>query len=183
MPTGMARKATIALIALGVLGGGSVLAYKQFRWKNFAEVAPDRVYRSGQLSEGQLESAIHKLGLRRVVCLNQDEADRERALCGRLGVAFDFYSMPADGRGAVEQFTAIHRLLSDPAAGPVLVHCSAGVARTGVAVALYRVLNEGGTTDRALAELRTFERKGRITVELQQHVRQMALQVGDALRR
>jgi len=183
MPTGMARKTLIAAIAFALLSGGGVLAYKQFHWKNFAEVAPGRVYRSGQLSERQLESAVHKLGLRRVVCLNQDQADRERALCARLGVAFDFFSMPADGRGAVEQFTAVHRLLADPTAGPVLVHCSAGVARTGVAVALYRVLNEGWTTDRAIAELRTFERQGRITVELQQHVRQMALQVGDALRR
>jgi tyrosine-protein phosphatase SIW14 len=170
---------TTVAIALIVIGG--VASYKLLRWKNFAEVDHGRVYRSGQLSERQLESALTKHGIKRVVCLNPDYAERERALCKKLGVEFHLFPMPSDGRGALEQFTAVYRLMNDGA--PTLVHCSAGVARTGVACALYRIHHDGWTTDKALDELRSFERRGRMTVELQQHVRQMAVQVGDALKR
>jgi protein tyrosine/serine phosphatase len=173
----------IAATTLGVATAGGVWTYKKVRWKNFAEVSSTHIYRSGQLSEKQLESAIERYGLRRIVCLNPDFADRERTVCQRMGIEFHFFPMPSDGRGAMEQFTAVYRLLSDQESKPVLVHCNAGVARTGVAVALYRIIHDGWTTDRALDELRSFERHGQMTIELQQHVRQMAVQVGDAMRR
>ena len=174
----------VAVAALGLVVAVSVGTYKLVRWKNFAEVAEGRVYRSGQLSERQLETAVTKYRLRKVVCLNPETAEKERALCQRMGVDFHFFPMPADGRGAMEQFTAIYRLMNEgPEPKPLLVHCSAGVARTGVAVALYRILHDGWSTDKALDELRSFERRGRMTIELQQHVRQMAVQVGAALKR
>jgi protein tyrosine/serine phosphatase len=175
------KTAVVATAILCTVAGAVVGTYKLVRWKNFAEVAEGRVYRSGQLSERQLESAVTKYGLRKVVCLNPDVADRERALCERLGVEFYSFPMPADGRGGLEQFTAIYRLMNE--GSPLLVHCSAGVARTGVACALYRIHHDGWTTEKAMEELRTFERKGRMTVELQQHLRQLAVQVGEALKR
>jgi protein tyrosine/serine phosphatase len=173
----------LTAVMLGIATAGGVWTYKNVRWKNFAEVSSSHIYRSGQLSERQLEKAIQRYGLRRVVCLNPDYADRERSLCERKGVEFHYFPMPSDGRGAMEQFTAVYRLLNEQESNPILVHCNAGVARTGVAVALYRILHDGWTTDKALNELRSFERRGQMTTELQQHVRQMAVQVGDAMRR
>jgi protein tyrosine/serine phosphatase len=173
----------VAAATLGVATAGGVWTYKSLRWKNFAEVPSTHIYRSGQLSERQLEAAIERYNLRRVVCLNPDFADRERALCERKGVEFHLFAMPSDGRGAMEQFTAVYRLLNEQETKPILVHCNAGVARTGVAVALYRILHDGWTTEKALDELRSFERRGQMTLELQKHVRQMALQVGDAMHR
>jgi protein tyrosine/serine phosphatase len=177
------RALLIAATTLGVATAAGVWTYKNVRWKNFAEVSSSHIYRSGQLSERQLESAVDRYGLRRVICLNSDFVDRERALCERKRIEFHHFPMPSDGRGAMEQFTAIYRLLQDQDAKPVLVHCNAGVARTGVAVALYRIIHDGWSTDKALDELRSFERRGRMTIELQQHVRQMAVQVRDAIRR
>jgi len=181
MTNRLSTKAMVVTVAVVLVVGASVGSYKLLRWKNFAEVDTGKIYRSGQLSERQLESAVTKYGIRKVVCLNSDAADRERALCERLGVDFHFFPMPSDGRGALEQFAAVYRLMNEGA--PLLVHCSAGVARTGVACALYRIHHDGWSTDKALEELRSFERRGRMTVELQQHVRQMAVQVGDALKR
>lgn len=173
----------VMLAVIGAATAGGVWTYKKVRWKNFSEVSSSRIYRSGQLSERQLETAIEQYGLKRVICLNPDFADRERALCQRKGVEFHYFPMPSDGRGAMEQFTAVYRLLNEQESKPVLVHCNAGVARTGVSVALYRILHDGWTTDKALDELRSFERHGQMTIELQKHVRQMAVQVGDAMRR
>ena len=184
MQTPISMKAIVVVVAaVGAATAGGVWTYKKARWKNFAEVSTSHIYRSGQLSERQLETAIDLYGLRRVICLNPDFADRERALCQRKGVEFHYFPMPSDGRGAMEQFTAVYRLLNDQESKPVLVHCNAGVARTGVSVALYRILHDGWSTDKALDELRSFERHGQMTVELQKHVRQMAVQVGDAMRR
>jgi protein tyrosine/serine phosphatase len=177
------KAVVVAVAAFGVATAGGVWTYKNVRWKNFAEVSSSHIYRSGQLSEHQLESAIDRYSLRRVVCLNSEFADRERAICERKGVEFHHFPMPSDGRGAMEQFTAIYRLLQEQESKPVLVHCNAGVARTGVAVALYRIIHDGWTTDKAIEELKSFERRGRMTIELQQHVRQMAVQVRDAIRR
>lgn len=177
------KAAVVAVATLGVATAGGVWTYKTVRWKNFAEVSSSHIYRSGQLSERQLDSAIDRYGLRRVICLNSEYAERERAVCERRGVEFHHFPMPSDGRGAMEQFTAIYRLLMENDAKPVLVHCNAGVARTGVSVALYRIIHDGWTTDKALNELKSFERRGRMTIELQQHVRQMAVQVRDAIRR
>ena len=173
----------IAVATLGVATSVGVLTYKNVRWKNFAEVSSSHIYRSGQLSERQLETAIDRYGLRRIVCLNPGHAEQERALCERKGIEFHYFPMPSDGRGAMEQFTAVYRLLQDQDVKPVLVHCNAGVARTGVAVALYRIIHDGWSTDKALDELRSFERRGQMTIELQQHVRQMAVQVRDAIQR
>jgi protein tyrosine/serine phosphatase len=184
MPVRLSMKTlVVTAVALGVLSAGGVLTYKTVRWKNFAEVSEGRVYRSGQLAGWQLERAIKKYGLRRVVALNKEKVDEEREICNRLGVEYYHFPMPSDGRGAPEQFTAVYRMLNETDSKPLLVHCNAGVARTGVAVALYRILYEGWSTEKALDELRGFERRGFMTVELQHHVRQMAVQVGDAVRR
>lgn len=62
------------------------------------------------------------------------------------------------------------RTLNDPASQPVLVHCRAGVARTGASVALYRMSVQGWTFDQAISELKSFERKGRCEPPLQRMI-------------
>jgi protein-tyrosine phosphatase len=64
--------------------------------------------------------------------------------------------LPPDNRldltpPAVEQFV---RLLDDPEVYPVLVHCKAGLHRTGRLTAIYRMEFEGWSVGDAMRELR-----------------------------
>ena len=160
--------ALVVLLAVGGLVGRAV--YKHYRWKRFAVVEAGSLYRSGQLSGQQLESAIEKLGLRTIVCLNPEHADEEFEICRSRDVEFHLIKMPSSGEGDPEDFGRVLALITDPDRGPLLVHCQAGVARTGAAVALYRMIEQGWTAERAIEELRSFERRGRCEPALRAHI-------------
>lgn len=163
------RVVALVTVAMVVLVG--IWGYREYRWKQFAEVVPGAVYRSGLLKERQLASAIESLRLRTVVCLVGEYADRERPICAEHGVRFVSIPMHSSGEGDPEDFARVVHLMSDPAAQPILVHCQAGVARTGAAVALFRMSQQGWSFDRAIEELRSFERKGRCEPALQALIR------------
>jgi protein tyrosine/serine phosphatase len=165
-------------MTMAVLGTVGVLlavsVYRTARWKRFSVIVPERVYRSGQLTKGQFDAALFRLRLKRVICLAPEHLDFERDLCAKRGVDFHFFDMPSDGMGRVEYYQRVLELMSDEEFQPVLVHCNAGVARTGASSALFRVLEQGWPIEKALAELASFERLGRIDPQLKNHVQQMA---------
>lgn len=161
------------VLALPILVAG-VYSYQRAKWKRFAVVVPSAIYRSGQLSDATFQAAIKKLQLRTVICLNSERIEQERARCEEAGVAFVPLTMPADGLGEPELFAKALEILADPGQHPVLVHCSAGVARTGATIALHRIRYQGWTIEAALAELRGFERKGRLEDRLRQHITRLA---------
>ena len=160
----------VAIAAVIGVGLSAVAIYKHVRWKRFAVVAEDKVYRSGYLRIDQLDQAIDKLELKTVICLNPKVKDQEQVLCRQKGIRFVAYDMPSSGLGKPEDFVEVVNILTDPRQQPVLVHCRAGVARTGAAVALYRMSHDGWTQERALAEQRSFERKGRCEPSLRDHI-------------
>ena len=160
----------VAVVGAGWLG---VAVYKELHWKQFAVVTPDKVYRSGLLKDHQLDSAIESLKLRTVICLDSEAAPRERKQCEAHGIRFLTFEMHSSGKGSPEDYQYIVETLADPAAQPVLVHCRAGVARTGASVALYRMAVDHWTYDQAIAELRSFERKGRCEPELREMIAQI----------
>ncbi len=130
-----------------------------------------KIYRSGQLQDFQLKSAMAKFGIKTVVCLNVNKAPAERIVCESAGGKHLAIDLPDDGDGPAEEYAKVLAILSDPAQQPVLVHCQAGVARTGTSVALYRVFFEGWDVDRAIDELKTYERWGRIDPTLDRRIR------------
>ncbi|MGL5094718.1 MAG: fused DSP-PTPase phosphatase/NAD kinase-like protein [Planctomycetia bacterium] len=168
-PRVMIRNTIVGLVAAAMIGIG-VGAYKYFHWKNFAVVAEGKIYRSGQLQEHQLAKAIDKLGLKTVVCFNDEYADREEKLCKDKGIKFVYLPMHSDGRAKPEQYREALNLVGDPANQPALVHCYAGVARTGATIALYRMTVDGWTFDDAIEELKTFEKNGGCSPELRKHI-------------
>ena len=46
------------------------------------------------------------------------------------------------------------RLLGDQASHPVYIHCSKGIERSGIAIAIYRIELMGWTPDRAVRPMR-----------------------------
>ncbi|MCS7157628.1 MAG: tyrosine-protein phosphatase [Blastocatellia bacterium] len=122
----------------------------------FARVA-DGLYRSGQPSETGFQY-LAQLGVRTVIDLRGpgERAARERALVESLGM--HYVNIPLSGWRPPRDEAVLHvlMLLADPAARPVLVHCRRGADRTGVIIALYRILYEGWDPERAYREMRAF---------------------------
>jgi len=116
----------------------------------FAKVH-DRLYRGGQPSAEHLR-LLHSLGVTKVVDLRRERLDlrrAERATARELGI--EFVELPFFGVfGADPEFLtrAIQELHTDDG-GAVYVHCDNGRDRTALVVALYRVVVDGWSLERA----------------------------------
>lgn len=143
----------VSATAGGVPGWLVKVYYNQVSPKNFSEVTPGVLYRSGQMLPAHFEQIVRKHGIRTVVCLNPGEQPQEPILARKLGVTPVDFEMPGSGRGEPAQFYRFLELLGDPQRQPVLVHCAAGAYRTGVSVALYRMLYQGWTLEDATNEM------------------------------
>jgi hypothetical protein len=140
--------------------------------KRLREIEPGRVYRSGQLTAEGFAEAVARFRLRTVVNVQDDNLDpnlsvsywgggtvRESELCRRLGVRFvplapDLVSRrapPGERPGAIDQFLA---LMDREDTYPVLIHCKAGLHRTGVLSAVYRMEYQGWSRAEAYHELK-----------------------------
>ncbi len=145
--------------------------YVHARGKRLREVEAGRVYRSGQMNADGFRDARDRLGIRTVICLRDDDPDpevdlgylpgsgtvKESELCRRLGMRFVFIapdlvprrSVPARRPEAVERFLEV---MDNEDSYPVLIHCQAGLNRTGVMVAVYRMEYQGWDVPRAFQE-------------------------------
>lgn len=157
------RNVLIGATLVVLIGGAGVGAYVwEQRWpKRFAEVVPQRLYRSGDVTPAQLARVHEQYHIGRVLCMLNpadpdatDEIAAEQAMAERLGI--EWINIPLRGNGASTPADRerIVEIVTDEDAPPTLVHCSAGVNRTGLAVGLYRIHVEGWTYEQVLAELR-----------------------------
>jgi protein tyrosine phosphatase (PTP) superfamily phosphohydrolase (DUF442 family) len=171
----MARIVRWALVA-AVVVLLTVVPFVRFRavyahGKRLREVEPGRVYRSGQMNADGFRDARDECGIRTVVCLRDDAPDpdvalsfcscggtvKESELCRQLGLRFVYITpdlvprgdVPAKRPEAIERFLEV---MDDPASYPVLIHCNAGLNRTGVLVAVYRMEKQGWTRAEAFRE-------------------------------
>ena len=140
------------------MAGWMIVLDRQNRllWDHWDVVKPGILYRSGQLTAGQLAEAVKSKGIRTVVSfqLPGQEVNAERQLARSLGVGFVNLPMPGDGFGEEAQFRKVLEVVDDPQRRPVLIHCARGTCRTGSAVALYRFERDGWTIQDVAAELR-----------------------------
>ena len=114
----------------------------------------ERLYRGGQPTLAGIRR-LEKLGVKTVVSLrNQgDKSSRaERELAESLGMRWVSMPMRMYWRPSEEQTRAFLQLVSDPQRQPVFVHCQHGEDRTGVLVAVYRVVGQGWAPEDAYAE-------------------------------
>ncbi len=110
---------------------------------NFALVSTG-IYRGARPDQAGLQQ-LHDMGVRTILDLENDDEPIpvERGWAEALGMTF--VSQPMSGLATPhdDQINQILALMADPASRPIFVHCSKGQDRTGVVVALYRVLYEG----------------------------------------
>jgi protein tyrosine phosphatase (PTP) superfamily phosphohydrolase (DUF442 family) len=133
--------------------------------KRLRIVTPGKVYRSGQLSEAGFREAVKTYGLKTILNL-QDESPEpvfdtgrlESQVCAELGVRYVF--LPPDliarkklAKESPAAMGAYLAIMDDPASYPVLLHCRAGLHRTGTLAALYRIEYEGWSPIEAIVEM------------------------------
>lgn len=158
----------VGLVALLAFVLGAPCWYYRYQYnqgKRLREVEPGRVYRSGQLTGRGFREAIRTFGFKTVINVQNEEpnpklkGDRtEEEVCRELGVKYVFIApdllernrVPQERPKAIEEFLQV---MDDPTHYPVLIHCRAGLHRTGVLVAVYRMEYQGWSWHGALEEL------------------------------
>lgn len=146
----------VAVVAAGVAGGWW---YATRLPKRFAAVVDGRLYRSGEVTPGHLARLQRDYGVGRVISLLNGDAPvsvAEREAAGRLGLTWVNVPLGGDGASRAEDRQRLLALLDDPNAPPTLVHCAAGVNRTGLAVGLYRLHCQHWTLEQVMDEMRRF---------------------------
>ena len=154
------RKAPASFLPLAAIAATSLalalifVAHRDYLLHRFGTVREGVLYRSAQLGVGTLSSVIERHGLRTLAVLrnNPEIRRREEALAREKGIRFVYLPM-GDTQAGVDAFLA---LMEDPANHPVLIHCRYGIARTGVASAVYRMQVDRWENERALEEARRY---------------------------
>jgi protein tyrosine/serine phosphatase len=155
----------IALFALIVGGPLAYSRYRQSQYRNFRVVEAGKLYRSGQMSLPALQRTTEEYGIKTVVCFESTKRERpldaeEEKFCENHGIRFvrirprewavdELGNIPA--QQPVDQFLSV---MDDKNAYPILVHCFAGMHRTGSYCAIYRMEYQGWSSAEAIAELK-----------------------------
>jgi protein tyrosine/serine phosphatase len=153
----LALAASVAALALAATAGG--WWYHNLLPRRFAPVVAGHLYRSGTVKPAQLERLRAGYGIRRVVSLLNPEAEvsrAEREAAARAGIEWENVPLTGDGASTPADRARILALLSAANAPPTLVHCAAGVNRTGLAVGLFRLHVQHWPLENVLAELKQF---------------------------
>jgi protein tyrosine/serine phosphatase len=154
---------TMALLVAAAVPGVPIAyaSHRQTCWRHFRIVEDGRLYRSGQLTPAVLDQVIHDHRIKTVVCLrclaregDTAREDAEERWCADRGIGYVRLSPAAwDGPAGRENLDRFLQVVDDPARRPVLIHCFAGLHRTGVYCAVFRMERHGWTNDEAIAEM------------------------------
>jgi protein tyrosine phosphatase (PTP) superfamily phosphohydrolase (DUF442 family) len=158
----MNRRWRYLLVAAGLLGLAVVAEqFKYHVWpKRFRVVEAGQIYRGGWQKPIPLRRILRTHGIKTVlnVACNPPEpdADGEGAIVREHGLRWHKIIMPGTGLATFAQLDEAADVLADCDNRPVFVHCAAGVHRTNMAVAAYRLRHCGWTLEQALEEMTRF---------------------------
>jgi tyrosine-protein phosphatase SIW14 len=159
----------VLVTLLFVLLAGTPLVYSAHQsthLRNFRVVEDGVLYRSGQLTPAGFEQVLREYGIRTVVTLRTSRTAApppdtwEEGACAARGVRH-VRIVPrvwgADEKGEIPAEQGVQTFLSvmdRPDNHPVLVHCFAGIHRTGTMCAIFRMDYQGWSPERAMEEMR-----------------------------
>jgi len=147
-----------AIVVLAAAGGVGIKFGRHHVFpRRFAVVEPGQLYRSGYLEPWPLRRIIREHRLKTILTLMTDEPDtpqqqKEEAIAEQEGVQLIRIGMPGDGCGDFDLLDRAADVIANVWNRPLLVHCAAGVHRTGAAYATWRMKHCGWTVEQALAE-------------------------------
>jgi len=116
---------------------------------NFATVEPG-IYRGAQPTAAGVDELARR-GVKTVIDLRDDAIPQEKSLVQHAGMTY--VNIPTNAANVtphkIDQFLA--QITTAPR--PVFVHCRAGRDRTGLEIAMYRIVVEKWPKDKAIREL------------------------------
>jgi len=120
---------------------------------NFGEVTPN-LYRGGQPGADGLKE-LKTMGVSIVVDMRGSQSDHEKKAVEDLGM--DYVSIPWHCPfPSDEPFIKFLKLVEQNPGKKIFVHCRLGDDRTGLAIATYRMAEEGWSADEAMKEMELF---------------------------
>jgi protein tyrosine/serine phosphatase len=151
------------IAALTIIAPIYYMRWRDREYRNFRTVQEGVLYRSGQLPLPRLQQLVSQYGIRCIVSLRDghstaDEGEESWAKAKTLHfVRIPYRSWYPDASGKVpadESVKTFRDVMDNPANYPVLVHCFAGIHRTGTMCAVFRMDYQGWTNDEAMNEMR-----------------------------
>lgn len=156
------------LIVVACVAGGAVLWDTTLKDRifprRFGVVQQGTIYRAAQLEANLVGDVLEEHNIRHVINLGiykpgKPRHDATLAAIAKVDASHIELGLAGDGTGDpqayVEALTDMRQAQTQ--GDPVLVHCSAGVNRTGAAAALYRMFFEGWSTARAVEEMKSYD--------------------------
>jgi tyrosine-protein phosphatase SIW14 len=136
--------------------------HEQNQMRNFRVVKDGVLYRSGQMTLSGLKRVVHDYGIKTVVSL-RDSAQptdlAEEKYCKDEDIQFvrmppRHWEAPAGPAPVTENVVWFREIMANPDNYPVLLHCFAGVHRTGAFCAIYRMEHDHWSNTEAIRELK-----------------------------
>ena len=162
----MARIVQVSLgsvVVLSLIVGPVALAvHQQAQTRNFRVVQPGVLYRSGQMTKEGLKRILNDYHIKTVITFRDgstppDKAEEEFCQSEEINFVRIMPNQWGDVGGSVpveEGVRKFRAILNDPRNHPVLVHCFAGIHRTGAYCAIYRMEFEHWSNAQAVAEMK-----------------------------
>ena len=107
------------------------------------------LYRGAQPTMTGFER-LQKLGIKTIINLRSFHSDKKEVM--KLGISYEQVYMKA-WHAEKEDAVQFLRIATDPSRLPIFVHCEHGSDRTGLMVAIYRVVVSGWTKEQAIREM------------------------------
>ncbi len=160
------KKLILPIVVLLALVAGVVWyaddGHELFWPKRWGVVEEGAIYRSGEPLPRAMRRAVKETGVKTIIDLGAhtqgtEEESVAQQSAEELGVTRYRFGLIGDATGDPNDYVVALKLMNDPANQPVWVHCAAGSERTGMLVALHRVIVDGWDADEAYAETHQYD--------------------------
>ena len=154
----MKKPGAIILLVLTIMTTGYV--WYRVETGNFHTVVPGKVYRAGQMTEGQWAASIQKYAIKSLLNLRGEHRGAgwyqgEVRAAAQLGVTHYDVHMSAIREVDTKTLKTILAILRQ-APKPLWIHCLSGADRSGLIAALYLFAIEGQRAENAVQQLSLF---------------------------